>query len=118
MKSREDHGYVLDLGILNVSGFLSFKDAERERSNDGRQLYIGSLLDITINKVSGNGRICNAGVAPATFASSHVSTPLESSLFDVHTPPPTIDLRDFLSSFYASRDFGSGPHYFCSLKRS
>src|ERR1700732_4366298 len=29
VKSIEDHGYILDLGLPDVSGFLSFEDANK-----------------------------------------------------------------------------------------
>ncbi|CAA7268006.1 unnamed protein product [Cyclocybe aegerita] len=71
VKSREDHGYILDLGVENVSGFLNPKNAEQP--NLQRKLHVGSLLDVTITKLSSNGRTCTVSCDPATFASSHLS---------------------------------------------
>ncbi|KAG6911579.1 hypothetical protein DXG01_011882 [Tephrocybe rancida] len=72
VKSIEDHGYALDMGLPDVSGFLSFKDAKKGRFED-RKLYVGQLLDVSVTKMSSNGRICNVIVDPATFASSYLS---------------------------------------------
>ncbi|KAJ3505470.1 hypothetical protein NLJ89_g7399 [Agrocybe chaxingu] len=71
VKSREDHGYILDLGVENVSGFLNSKNTEQPNSQ--RKLHVGSLLDVTITKLSANGRTCTVSCDPATFASSHLS---------------------------------------------
>ncbi|KAI0027317.1 nucleic acid-binding protein [Vararia minispora EC-137] len=57
VKSIEDHGYILNLGIADVSGFLSFKDAKK-RFGDAK-LHIGRLLDVVVSKLSSNGRTCN-----------------------------------------------------------
>ncbi|KAE9408289.1 U3 snoRNP-associated protein Rrp5 [Gymnopus androsaceus JB14] len=57
VKSVEDHGYLLDLGIPDVSGFLS-------------KLRVGQLLDATVSSISKNGRTCNVTLDPETFSSS------------------------------------------------
>jgi rRNA biogenesis protein RRP5 len=59
MKSVEDHGYILDIGISEVSGFLSFKDAEKSSSTAGRRRQVGHLIDVCVSKLSSNGRTCN-----------------------------------------------------------
>ncbi|KAE9388874.1 hypothetical protein BT96DRAFT_1072340 [Gymnopus androsaceus JB14] len=64
VKSVEDHGYLLDLGIPDVSGFLSFKDAKSGK------LRVGQLLDATVSSISKNGRTCNVTLDPETFNSS------------------------------------------------
>lgn len=62
--SIEDHGYILDFGIPNVSGFLSFKDAKKELlgKKAGRKLRVGMLLDTYVKKTEENGRMCAVGV--------------------------------------------------------
>ncbi|KIK70798.1 hypothetical protein GYMLUDRAFT_32858 [Collybiopsis luxurians FD-317 M1] len=67
IKSVEDHGYLLDLGIPDISGFLSFKDRKSEGSH---KLRIGQLLDAIVISISKNGRTCNVSVDPVTFTSS------------------------------------------------
>ncbi|KAI0706125.1 hypothetical protein BC835DRAFT_1260450 [Cytidiella melzeri] len=59
VKSIEDHGYILDFGVGEISGFLSFKDAEREPSTAGKQLQVGHLVEVCVLKLSPNGRTCN-----------------------------------------------------------
>ncbi|KAF9527766.1 hypothetical protein CPB83DRAFT_376457 [Crepidotus variabilis] len=73
IKSREDHGYIMDFGIQEVSGFLSFKDASRGGAVDGTRLYTSSILDVIITKVSANGRTCAVSTDPSSFTSSHLS---------------------------------------------
>ncbi|KAG6832513.1 hypothetical protein H0H92_000142 [Tricholoma furcatifolium] len=72
VKSVEDHGYVLDLGLPDVSGFLSFKDAQKGPSQD-KKLYVGQLLDVTVSSMSTNGRICNVVTDLSTFSNSSMS---------------------------------------------
>ncbi|KAI0095104.1 nucleic acid-binding protein [Irpex rosettiformis] len=59
VKSVEDHGYILDLGLEEVSGFLSFKDTGKAISTSGKRLQVGHLIDVSVLKLSSNGRICN-----------------------------------------------------------
>ncbi|KAJ3870308.1 hypothetical protein EV359DRAFT_28064 [Lentinula novae-zelandiae] len=83
VKSIEDHGYLLDLGVPDISGFLAFKDVEVELPS---KLQIGQLLDATISSISKNGRTCNVTVNPQAFVSStltevnHVSSVLPGTL--------------------------------------
>jgi rRNA biogenesis protein RRP5 len=72
VQSIEDHGYILDIGVLGSSGFLSFKDAKKGGS-DGSKLHIGQLLDIAVVKMSSNERICTVSVDPRGIQSSSVS---------------------------------------------
>ncbi|KAH9937237.1 U3 snoRNP-associated protein Rrp5 [Fomitopsis serialis] len=67
IKSKEDHGYILDLGVSDGSGFLSFKDASKGPFDEPEDLHIGRLLDVTVTKMSGNGRTCNVTANPATY---------------------------------------------------
>jgi rRNA biogenesis protein RRP5 len=72
VKSLEDHGYILELGVPKVSGFLSFEDV-KQQVGEGK-LYVGQLLDVTVTKMSSNGRICNVSVDTKRFTSSSVGT--------------------------------------------
>ncbi|PFH54835.1 hypothetical protein AMATHDRAFT_72594 [Amanita thiersii Skay4041] len=76
VKSIEDHGYILDLGIPDVSGFLSFKDAQQEIFK--KRLSLGWLLDVTISKVSGNRRICEVSAVSSRFSSTCLSEAINS----------------------------------------
>ncbi|KAI0375236.1 hypothetical protein BV20DRAFT_934020 [Pilatotrama ljubarskyi] len=73
VKSIEDHGYILDLGIPEVSGFLSFKDAQNGPFDAEKKLHVGRLLDVVVTKMSGNGRTCNVSVDPQTLKSASLS---------------------------------------------
>lgn len=73
VKSVEDHGYILDLGVPDVSGFLSFKDAQKGAFAGDKKLHVGRLLDVAVSKMSGNGRTCNVSVDVKSVASALVS---------------------------------------------
>ncbi|KAF8913041.1 hypothetical protein CPB84DRAFT_1760205 [Gymnopilus junonius] len=73
IKSREDHGYILDFGIPEVSGFLPLADARAVGRNQQLRLHIGGLLDVTIVKMSANGRTCTVSADPAKFSTSFLS---------------------------------------------
>ncbi|KAF9015563.1 U3 snoRNP-associated protein Rrp5 [Cyathus striatus] len=68
VKSLEDHGYILDMGVQDTSGFLSFKDPGI--SSYKRNLSVGQLVNATISQGTSNGRTYNVSVDPTTFASS------------------------------------------------
>ncbi|KAI0756786.1 U3 snoRNP-associated protein Rrp5 [Daedaleopsis nitida] len=70
VKSVEDHGYILDLGISDVSGFLSFKDSQKGPFPSERKLHVGRLLDVAVTKLSGNGRTCNVSVDPKALTTA------------------------------------------------
>lgn len=71
MASIEDHGYILDFGIPNVSGFLSFKDAQKELQGgkSSRRLKAGMLIDTYVKKTEEYGRICAVGVGEKATSS-------------------------------------------------
>ena len=75
VKSVEDHGYILNLGLPEVSGFLSFKDVKKSLQGSS-SLPVGSIIDISISKVFGNGRTCNVTMAPSNIRVSHVRSPI------------------------------------------
>ncbi|KAJ7071209.1 hypothetical protein C8F01DRAFT_1109545 [Mycena amicta] len=66
VQSEEDHGYILNLGVPDISGFLPFKDAPSK-------LVVGQLVGATVISTSKNGRTCNVGVDGNTFANSYLS---------------------------------------------
>ncbi len=70
VRSVEDHGYILDLGIPDVSGFLSFDDAKKGPFKC--KLREGWPLDATVTKLSKNQRNCDVSIDQPLFASSHV----------------------------------------------
>jgi len=78
VKSIEDHGYIINLGIPDISGFLSFKDAKKSLQSPSN-LLVGSVVDVSISKVSSNGRTCNVTISPSSIRASHVCSSI--SLF-------------------------------------
>ena len=85
VKSIEDHGYILNLGIPDVSGFLSFKDAKKALENS-LKLHVGSIVDVSVSKLSSNGRTCNVTISPSSIKVSYVC-----SLYFYHVFP--VNLR-------------------------
>lgn len=73
MQSVEDHGYILNLGVAKVAGFLSFKDAKRRFGED--KLGVGRIVDVVASKLSSNGRTCNVTVAESTVKDAFVRIP-------------------------------------------
>jgi rRNA biogenesis protein RRP5 len=71
VKSVEDHGYVLDLGVDGVSGFLSFKDAKQGPWGT-RKLSIGSLVQTCVRSVSPNRKVCTVTVEESTVSGAKV----------------------------------------------
>jgi rRNA biogenesis protein RRP5 len=74
VKSVEDHGYILNLGVPELSGFLSFKDVKKSLQSSS-SLPVGRIVDVSISKVSSNGRTCNVTVAPLSIRASYVCSP-------------------------------------------
>lgn len=54
VKSVEDHGYILDLGLADVAGFLHYKS---KSENESRR-RVGSLVDVVVEKLAEDGRTC------------------------------------------------------------
>lgn len=73
VKSIEDHGYILDLGIPDVSGFLSFKEAKKGPFGDDNKLPVGRLIDVCVVKITGNGRTCTVSVDFASVRDASLS---------------------------------------------
>lgn len=70
IKSVEDHGYILDIGIPDVSGFLSFKETRKIAEV---KYQVGQLVDVYVTKLSSNRRTCNFGVNLKNLTSNSVS---------------------------------------------
>jgi rRNA biogenesis protein RRP5 len=83
VKSIEDHGYILNLGISDISGFLSFKDAKKTLESSSK-LPVGSIVDVSISKLSSNGRTCNVTISPPSIRVSHVCSPYFCPVFPVN----------------------------------
>lgn len=71
VKSIEDHGYILDLGIDDTSGFLSFKDVKGSASIT--RYHVGQLLDVYMVKSTGNNRSYTVRMDPESYRATSVS---------------------------------------------
>lgn len=77
IKSIEDHGYLLDLGVADTSGFLSFEDAKKGHFGPEAKLHVGRIIDVSVAKISSNGRTCSMSVDRTLFATSSVSATIK-----------------------------------------
>ncbi|KZV74937.1 nucleic acid-binding protein [Peniophora sp. CONT] len=71
VQSVEDHGYILNLGVAKVAGFLSFKDAKKRFGED--KLRVGRVIDVVASKLSSNGRTCNVNVAESAVKETSIN---------------------------------------------
>ncbi|KAG7450112.1 nucleic acid-binding protein [Guyanagaster necrorhizus] len=71
VRSVEDHGYQLGLGVQGMAGILTFKDTKG--LTDGQSLIVGQLVDVTVQKQSSNGRTCHVTNDPDLFLSSSLT---------------------------------------------
>lgn len=64
IKSKEDHGFLLDSGIEGVQGFAAFNQVE------AKSVYIGQVLDAAIASVASQGRSFTATLKSAGLKSA------------------------------------------------
>ncbi|CAH7665869.1 hypothetical protein BY996DRAFT_4590878 [Phakopsora pachyrhizi] len=93
VKSVEDKGYILDLGIplesnssissssgltRNITGFVLFSDASRASGEDHEDLFtrweIGQVVSCRINKMSENGLTCSISIHKEDISRSVLSS--------------------------------------------
>lgn len=62
VKSVEDHGYILDLGVKDLTGFLPLKESKSyiKKYNRDEELAVGQYVECVIEKV--NGRTANVTI--------------------------------------------------------
>lgn len=78
MRSVEDHGYVLNLGLPSLTSFVSFKEAKKLQPT---RLQIGQLVSCRVKEMGENGRTCTVTVGRAEVTGSTVR--LRRSLSDL-----------------------------------
>ncbi|CAE6440693.1 unnamed protein product [Rhizoctonia solani] len=93
IQSVEDHGYIVDLGITDVSGFIPYKDKSK---SDAKRLSVGQVVSSTVIKLSENKRLCtlstksdgirNASLTEATSAHALLPGTLVSALVTTVVP--------------------------------
>lgn len=69
VRSVEDHGYILSLGLPSLTSFLSFKEAKKLQDE---RLKVGQLITCRVKDVSENGRTCNVTIGRAEVIGSSV----------------------------------------------
>ncbi|PWY97552.1 nucleic acid-binding protein [Testicularia cyperi] len=75
ISSLEDHGYMLDSGISEFKGFVSFKEAAKLPSEfgagkHGKGLQIGTVMQAKITKIPENRRSFEATLDPKAVSTS------------------------------------------------
>ncbi|KDN33351.1 hypothetical protein RSAG8_13557, partial [Rhizoctonia solani AG-8 WAC10335] len=93
IQSVEDHGYIVDLGIPDISGFVPYKDKSKP---DTKRLSVGQVVTSTVVKLSENKRLCtlstksdavqNASLTEATSAHALLPGALVSALVTAVVP--------------------------------
>ncbi|QRV97232.1 rRNA biogenesis protein RRP5 [Ceratobasidium sp. AG-Ba] len=88
IQSVEDHGYTVDLGLSDISGFIP--------ASDTKHLSVGQVVSTTVTKISENKRlatlstdsevICAAAMTEATSANSLLPGALVSALVTAIVP--------------------------------
>uniref|UniRef100_A0ABM0MCT6 Protein RRP5 homolog n=1 Tax=Saccoglossus kowalevskii TaxID=10224 RepID=A0ABM0MCT6_SACKO len=66
VKSQEDHGYMIDLGITGVQAFLNHRYAKVyiDMKNNGQSLLVGQPVECCIKEVMSNGRSVTLTINP------------------------------------------------------
>ncbi|CAE6455083.1 unnamed protein product [Rhizoctonia solani] len=67
IQSVEDHGYVVDLGTPDISGFIPYKDKSKP---DTKRLSVGQVVSATVVKLSENKRLCTLSTSPNAVQSA------------------------------------------------
>ncbi|KAG2203792.1 hypothetical protein INT47_012725 [Mucor saturninus] len=62
VKSVEDHGYIMDLGVKDLTGFLPLKESTSyiETYNNKKELTVGQYVETAVTKL--NGRTANVTI--------------------------------------------------------
>ncbi|KAI5124164.1 hypothetical protein M0805_000972 [Coniferiporia weirii] len=68
VKSVEDHGYILDLGLSDVSGFIPH--GRGSSNHDENRRHVGSLVNAVVDKLAEDGRTCIFNAEKANFETS------------------------------------------------
>ncbi|PWN54434.1 nucleic acid-binding protein [Violaceomyces palustris] len=75
VSSIEDHGYLLDSGIDELSGFLSYKEAAKLAEFEkfkGKGLQVGRVVETRITKIAENQRTFECTIDPVSVKDSVV----------------------------------------------
>ncbi|CEP18214.1 hypothetical protein [Parasitella parasitica] len=75
VKSVEDHGYILDLGVKDLTGFLSLKESKSyiKKYNRGEELAVGQYVECAIEKT--DARTANVTIDRTKIGSAVVEDP-------------------------------------------
>ncbi|CAG8819401.1 3243_t:CDS:2, partial [Dentiscutata erythropus] len=75
VESREDHGYVLSIGMSGINVFLHNKEASNYESkfNDGRPLIVGQLLNVCVISTADKNLIIQVTANPDVVSTETLS---------------------------------------------
>ncbi|KAI8991069.1 hypothetical protein BDF20DRAFT_811062 [Mycotypha africana] len=78
VQSVEDHGYILDLGVKDLAGFLPMKESESyvKQYNRNEELVVGQYVECVVEKAA--GRTVNVSIDRSKIASAVVEAPFSS----------------------------------------
>ncbi|CAG8600314.1 4473_t:CDS:2, partial [Gigaspora rosea] len=82
VESREDHGYVLSIGMNGINVFLHNKEASHYESkfNDGRPLIVGQLLNVCVVSAADKNLIIQVTVNPDIVSTATLSDKFVKSI--------------------------------------
>jgi rRNA biogenesis protein RRP5 len=83
VQSIEDHGYLMDLGLSGVRGFMPFTEESVENSASNSSLLqpVGSVRLVTVNERSDNGRTYRLSQTDQDIRQSIVGLNIVTSAF-------------------------------------
>ncbi|KAI7898321.1 uncharacterized protein BX663DRAFT_525423 [Cokeromyces recurvatus] len=75
IKSVEDHGYILDLGVKELTGFLPLKESKSfiEKYNRNQELIVGQYVECAVESVK--GRTANVTIDRSKVGRALVADP-------------------------------------------
>lgn len=71
VRSVEDHGYLIDLGVADVDGFVSSKEMEKNGFDKDVAGQVGALLPLTVTRKT--NKVANLTPSVHTFAKSYMN---------------------------------------------
>ncbi|CAG8593319.1 18605_t:CDS:2 [Gigaspora margarita] len=82
VESKEDHGYVLSIGMNGINVFLHNKEASHYESkfNDGRPLIVGQLLNVCVISAADKNLIIQVTVNPDIVSTATLSDKFVKSI--------------------------------------
>ncbi|KAI9142050.1 hypothetical protein BKA69DRAFT_1037920 [Paraphysoderma sedebokerense] len=118
--SVEDHGYVIDLGINQINGFLHKNKAKNyvNSINGGKDLVLGQIIECAIDDMKPNAKRTIPLTLEPEIVYKSVPKSLENVTFDALKPGALVNAKvksvltnGFLVKFHSSAFEGTVDHF-------